>query len=216
MKKVLIIDCGSNKTKDIISIVETNGFEAERWYLYYPSIDFKLKLNEYTNKVCLIKKVDEQVEIKEFDEVSLKEFHSIIFSGGGLLSNIQNEIQNYFNHLLQIEKPVLGICFGHQVIGLVHGANIYKLDTLITGDYKVDFLKEPEIIKEPKLIEQALFAKNHAESINLPKEFNLIAHSETCQNEMMQHQSKQIYGVQFHPEVSGKEGERIIQGFLKI
>ena len=139
MKKVLIIDCGSNKTKDIISIVETNGFEAERWYLYYPSIDFKLKLNEYPNKVCLIKKVDEQVEIKEFDEVSLKEFHSIIFSGGGLLSNIQNEIQNYFNHLLQIEKPVLGICFGHQVIGLVHGANIYKLDTLITGDLNLSF-----------------------------------------------------------------------------
>ena len=215
-KKILIIDCGSNKTKDIISIVAENDCITERWYLFYPTIDFKLKLKNRPEKVCLLKVENDEIQMKDFNESFVKSFDAIIFSGGGLLEGIQDEIKSFFNYLLEIEIPVLGICFGHQIIGLVYGAEIYNLGTKVSGDYKVNFLKQTTIINSSPTLNNSFFAKNHTEAIILPTEFELIANSATCQNEMMQHETKAIYGVQFHPEVSGISGETIIQEFLKI
>jgi len=44
----------------------------------------------------------------------------------------------------------------------------------------------------------------------------LIASSDACVNEVMQHKTKKIFGVQFHPEVSGNHGRVMIENFVKI
>lgn len=216
MKKILIIDCGSNKTDNIISIVEASGYATEKWHLFYPTIDFKLNLKEYPNKVCLIRITNNQVKIKEFNESLLATFQAVIFSGGGLLEGIQNEIKSFFKYLLKVEIPVLGICFGHQIIGLVYEAEIYKLDNKITGNFKTHFINPSKLITDEYLQSDKSFAKNHTEAITLPTNFELIANSDTCKNEMMRHKNKYVFGVQFHPEVSGIDGENIIKKFLEI
>jgi GMP synthase-like glutamine amidotransferase len=60
------------------------------------------------------------------------------------------------------------------------------------------------------------FKEDHCECISLPENFNLIASSENCEVEMMEHQTKKIIGVQFHPEVSGNNGEWFFDQFLKM
>lgn len=62
----------------------------------------------------------------------------------------------------------------------------------------------------------AEFREEHAEFISLPKNFILMAKSKSCGNESMKHKSKSIYGVQFHPEVSGENGKKLFKNFLKL
>ena len=55
------------------------------------------------------------------------------------------------------------------------------------------------------------------EAKELPKGFGRLARSSTCEIEAMRHESRPIFGVQFHPEVWHTEhGEKILGNFLEI
>ena len=56
--------------------------------------------------------------------------------------------------------------------------------------------------------------EDHCESISIPAGFQLVASSDACVNEVMQHTEKAIFGVQFHPEVSGTHGSVLIENFV--
>jgi GMP synthase (glutamine-hydrolysing) len=58
--------------------------------------------------------------------------------------------------------------------------------------------------------------EDHCESISVPPGFVLVASSDACVNEIMQHQTKPFFGVQFHPEVSGNHGSLLIENFAKV
>jgi GMP synthase (glutamine-hydrolysing) len=58
--------------------------------------------------------------------------------------------------------------------------------------------------------------EDHCESISIPEEFELVANSDECINEVMQHEKKSLYGVQFHPEVSGNHGAIIFENFIQL
>ena len=57
--------------------------------------------------------------------------------------------------------------------------------------------------------------EDHCESISIPPDFDLLATSDACVNEIMRHQKKLVYGVQFHPEVyHSTDGKQILENFL--
>ena len=58
--------------------------------------------------------------------------------------------------------------------------------------------------------------EDHCEAISIPPGFELVASSDTCVNEAMQHRVKPIFGIQFHPEISGLQGGIVIDNFLRL
>lgn len=181
---ILLIDCGSTKVPALVTMIRGS------------------KSN------CKVATIDNlPAEIKQYD--------AIIISGAPILLT-ETEPKIYLEKLKPVfnsSKPVLGICFGHQCMGLHFAAKISKgiedrSHTLITK------INDCELLIG--LNDEFEMSEDHCEEINVPEEFLLIASSKNCKNEFMQHRNKLFFGVQFHPETSGENGKKIILNFIHL
>lgn len=148
-------------------------------------------------------------------ESDVTESDGIIISGAPiLLTEVDaNQYIVKLNWIEQYNKPVLGICFGHQVIGLYFGASISKQ----RDDRSLQTI---EVIQGNTLFEdldtEFTMQEDHCEAISIAPDFELSATSDSCVNEAMHHKKRPIFGIQFHPEVSGENGEILLRNFTKL
>lgn len=181
---ILIVDCGSSKVPYIEQMIDEYS-------------DFKTIL---------------------FFDLTLEmaqDASGIIFSGAPILIT-EIDIEKFTNHVSWIkdyEKPILGICFGHQLLGLVYGAFGSRMKEDRDWQEIENYNDSPLLDKFPPVFEMM---EDHCESISVPPGFELIASSDACVNEMMQHKKNPFFGVQFHPEVSGNHGSLLFENFVKL
>lgn len=181
---IVIIDCGSSKTPLIESIV-------------YEFMDTRV------------------VPLFEFQREQHLDALGFVISGAPILiTEVDTEpYLKQFEWLKTETKPVLGICFGHQMMGLTFGAlsNRQREDR----DWQIiEVIADcPLFDKLPVEIE---LMEDHCEAISIPKDFIHTAVSDATVNEGMMHQTLPLYGVQFHPEVSGNHGSIILENFVHI
>ena len=181
---ILIIDCGSQKTPFIEEAVDLQ-------------MDFQT------------------IGLWDVTKTHTENKKGVIISGAPILITEIDYTKHLeqFSFLKELTIPVLGICFGHQIIGLLHGAlpSRQKEDR----DWQtIESLEEHPLFD--KLPVEFEMMEDHCESISLPKDFRLLAVSDACVNEGMCHNSKPLFGVQFHPEVSGNQGTLFIENFVNI
>lgn len=96
------------------------------------------------------------------------------------------------------DVPVLGLCFGHQVIAKAMGAEIVQMDEYEIGYRPVEFT-ESEIFRGLDTVEYP-FNTHQDKVVEMPEELEPIAETEIA-NQGVQHREKPVYGVQFHPEL---------------
>jgi len=113
--------------------------------------------------------------------------------------------------------PILGICYGHQIIGSAFGAPMRDLGQMLRRFEKVRIVRKHPLFDG--LPSDLVVAESHRQELTkVPDEFHHLAQSTTSKVEAIVHQSKPVYGVQFHPERSNDDhphGRMIIQNLLK-
>ena len=98
-------------------------------------------------------------------------------------------------------------------MGLNYGASI-SIGKEISGMQTIDLLKQDHLFTNLNTREK--FYESHKEAISLPTGFQHLASSETCDNEAMKHKDRPLYGIQFHPEISGDAGKVLLKNFAGL
>ncbi|MEK6965173.1 MAG: glutamine-hydrolyzing GMP synthase [Thermoproteota archaeon] len=176
--------------------------------------------SQYSHLICRrIREFSVYAELVPFDitveELTKLNPKGIIFSGGpASVYNSGAPIPE--NKIFEMKLPILGICYGHQLIvnnygGKVKRANKEYGSSLLTIDDDSDLLSGLG-----KSIRAWMSHGDEAEQI--PKNFEVIGHTESAKAAAIVNMEKSIYGIQFHPEVVHTEqGTEILKNFvLKI
>lgn len=156
--------------------------------------------------------IENQIEsFTKLEPLEFNKFSGIIISGGG--SKDPAIEVNKFNLIKTLNIPILGICFGHQIIGILFGGNFFHGENR-HGEESINFLADADIFSG--LDNPSIFIEDHFCGISLPEDFIKLAESKSYEIEAMKHKNKNIYGVQFHPEISGKNGKQVLINFCNI
>jgi GMP synthase (glutamine-hydrolysing) len=125
-------------------------------------------------------------------------------------------------------QPVLGVCGGHQQIALAYGATVDVMKRLGPGTGYDNCLRERgffEVEADANGLFQGLprrmtFWHSHFDEVKqLPDGFKATAWNATCPIQAMEHSTRSVYGVQFHPELFDEEhpdGRRVVENFLEL
>jgi GMP synthase (glutamine-hydrolysing) len=155
------------------------------------------------------------IDWQEIEKVDWSKTTGIILSGAPvLLTETDSKVYiERFRFLKTSAIPVLGICFGHQLLGLLFGATIFKSDA-VRSETEISVLLKSTLFVG--LEGKVKMMEDHTEGISLPPSFVKFASSEKYRIEAMKHSSLNLFGVQFHPEVSGENGLRLLNNFCKL
>lgn len=139
------------------------------------------------------------IHLSKFTKSSLAGFDAVIFSGCTLKDNAFVSRAKKLSWLKEAGVPLLGICAGHELLGIVFGGKLSTLKTPAIGmeTVKLDLKKAPVLG-----IENGVISAYHLNGsvVSPPKEFVGFGHSKKVKNEAMVHSSLKIMGFQFHPE----------------
>ena len=186
LEKIIIIDYGSQVTQLIARKVREVG-------VYSEIINFNQA-----------KKIKKSYFIK-----------GIILSGGPLTITKRNSL-DLPNHILNLNKPILGICYGHQILAKKFGGKVKISKTREFGHAKIISNNKCPLTKN--------FFKNKKNSVwmshqdivtKIPYGFKKIASTQNSKFAIISNEKKKFYGVQFHPEVTHTDnGIVILKNFV--
>lgn len=143
---------------------------------------------------------------------TLKKFKAFIISGGP--ESVYSANAPVFNpDIFKLGKPVLGICYGMQLMNFVAGGTVEKKQRREDGPCSIKVNPKSALFKG--LAEQQFVLMTHGDSVDaVGKGFSVIADSSGLVAGIEDPQ-RQLYGVQFHPEVDLTEhGSRMLANFL--
>ncbi|QUC64432.1 glutamine-hydrolyzing GMP synthase [Nitrosopumilus sp. K4] len=173
--------------------------------------------SQYSHLICRrIREFSVYAELVPYD-ISYEELQKhnpkgIIFSGGP--SSVYNDDAPIpENKIFEMNLPLLGICYGHQLIvnkfgGKVKRANKEYGSSLLTIDNDKDLLSG--------VGESVRAWMSHGdEAEQIPEGFKVIGHTESAKAAAIASENRSIYGIQFHPEVVHTEqGTEILKNFV--
>ncbi len=182
MKEILVVDCGSRFVKNIVEFLE--GRKVSLSWTKWQDVDQDL--------------------------INKNQYKGIIISGSP--SGVYNEnAPTIKREFLQMGTPVLGICYGMQLVAYLYGEKVTEAE------------KAEQQLTDVKLYDSVLFEgvekdnkveMRHVDRVyGLPKGFVKTAETKDCPIAAMENIERKIYATQFHPEIGGC-GEKILDNFL--
>jgi GMP synthase (glutamine-hydrolysing) len=188
LSKILIVDFGSQFTQLIARRIREFGVFSE---------------------IISHKKINISKIVKQ-------NIRGIILSGGPL-NVYQNDKFRFDKKILKLKVPVLGICFGHQILSKELGGRVKK------SKHREFGLASIKKISNSILTKKFFDTKNnsnvwmsHADQVSrMPKNFKVVASTKNSKLTIIENSKENFYGVQFHPEVTHtKKGKILLYNFL--
>lgn len=157
-------------------------------------------------------------EVKSYktpiDEIKAKNPKGIIFTGGP--NSVYDENSPHIGkEIFELGVPVLGICYGCQLMAYTLGG---KVSSCVTSEYgKTETIYDNSSLLFNGLPEKAVSWMSHTDFVSeIPEGFKLTAHTADCPAAAYENAEKKLYAVQFHPEVNHTEnGCKMIDSFVK-
>ncbi len=147
------------------------------------------------------------------DLIKIKNLKGLILSGGAASVYDKNS-PKCDKEILNTGAPILGICYGHQLISYLDKG---KVIAGRIGEYGITEIKISEknvLLDGLNNIEKVWM--NHKDVVEkLPAEYKIVAATKNSPIAVFENHKKKIYGVQFHPEVTHtKAGKKILKNFV--
>ncbi len=159
-------------------------------------------------------------EIVNPDEVELGFFSDPLVKGiilsGGPQSVFADDSPRCDVGLFDLGKPVLGICYGHQYLNHSLGGEVKSGKVHEFGRASIAHNKACPLFAN--IPEESVFWMSHGdEVVKLADGFESIGSTKNCANAAVWNQDKNLFGIQFHPEVTHSEfGSVLLKNFLDI
>ena len=142
-----------------------------------------------------------------------KNLKGIILSGGPS-SVYEKDAPTISKEIFNLNIPILGICYGMQLISHLLGGKVAKATKREYGLAKLMIKDFSDLMWNLRSVLNVWMS--HGDTVTkLPNGFEAIAYTDTCLNAVIRDKRKNIFGVQFHPEVvHTQSGKDIIKNFL--
>jgi len=188
LSKILIIDFGSQFTQLIARRIRELGVFSE---------------------IVSHKKINSK-------NISQEDISGIILSGGPL-NVYQKDKFRFDRKILKLGLPVLGICFGHQILSKELGGRVKKSNHREFGLATINKISNSILTKnffDKKNVSNVWMS--HADQVSkMPIGFKIIASTKNSKLTIIENSKKNFYGVQFHPEVTHTpKGKILLRNFL--
>ena len=151
-------------------------------------------------------------------DVSLKEIAKLkpqgIILSGGPASVYKENAPTMDKKILNFGIPILGICYGLQLIGKFVGGEVLAGELKEFGKKVLHIKKQGKILKGLSKEEQVWMSHGDL-VINLPSDFEILASTDACKIAAFENNAKKLYGIQFHAEVAHTlSGNKILKNFV--
>ncbi len=184
MEKILVLDFGGQYNQLIARRVRDNHVYAE--------------ILPYTAPI---------------EEIQSRGYKGIIFTGGPNSVYDENS-PHYAKEILDLGVPVLGICYGCQLIAWMRGGTV---KTAPVSEYgKIEVTANTKSLLFQGIPEKSIVWMSHTDYIaEVPDGFQVIGATDDCPCAAMENTAENIYAVQFHPEVTHSQfGKELLHNFL--
>lgn len=137
----------------------------------------------------------------------------IIFTGGPA-SVYGEDSPKCAEGIFELGIPVLGICYGMQLMSHTLGGKVTSAATREYGETNVNIDNSSPLFEG--FDKQNIFLMSHTDYVeSVPEGFKRIGYTSVCPNAAMENPTKKLYGIQFHPEVNNSvNGTQVIKNFL--
>ena len=172
------------------------------------------------NLVQYLQQLGAEVVVKRNDEVnaeSINGFDGVLLSPGPGTPEDAGSCIEIVNAAIEKQKPLLGVCLGHQAIGAALGGKVSRAPELLHGKTSQVQHKNEGVFKDLKSPFRATRYHSLAiETPSVPEELLVTATTDTGVIMGVKHKSAPIEGVQFHPEsVLTEGGHRLLANWLE-